>query len=208
MMNLPLWGGISVAKELWKYVSGDEFVFVDGSPRYLVSNWGKVKQLSYTDDKGVFHDERELKQYVDSKNRHSVSLQRVKGCPKRVWVHALVAEAFVEKPDGATKVVHLDSCPFNNLAENLAWSFKAPKKVVKADEEQRKRKRCTVRQYTESGVFVAEYPSTVEAAKAVHISSGGQISQCCNRVPNHNTSAGFIWRYSCDDEYSTDGRGS
>lgn len=198
----------SSSKELWKIVHGDEFVFDDGSPRYLVSNWGKVKQLSYTDAKGVFHDERELKQYVDSKKRHSVCLQRLKGCPKRVYVHTLVAESFVEKPDGATRVVHLDGCPFNNLAENLAWGFKAPKKAVETEETNRSRKRRPVRQYTEAGVFVAEYPSTVEAAKAVHIASGDQISQCCNRITHHNTSAGYVWRYADDDEYSIKGRGN
>lgn len=40
---------------------------------------------------------------------------------KRYYVHRLVAETFLVKPDGASKVVHLDGNRTNNSVSNLFW---------------------------------------------------------------------------------------
>lgn len=55
----------------------------------------------------------------------------------------------------------------------------------------------TVRQYTKSQEFVAEYPSTSKAASVTSINVAG-IGGCCRRYAK--TSHGFVWRFEADDE--------
>lgn len=56
-----------------------------------------------------------------------------------------------------------------------------------------------VRQYTLTGEFVAEYIGLKDASAKTGATRGG-ISSCCNRIKNHATSHGFVWRYGDDDE--------
>ena len=195
-------------EELWKVVSVRNVRHSDGSWKYEVSNLGQVRISANLDMDGVEHKPRVLKQYVDGRGFCSVGLFGEDGKQKRFYVHQLVATEFVDNPDGLPKVEHIDGNNSNNRFDNLRWGLGSRAKVERQSVKPFKRgpskERKPVRQYTKDGKFIAEYPSTVEAAKAVYISSGGQISQCCNRRPNHNTCAGFIWRYVGDDEFATE----
>lgn len=66
-----------------------------------------------------------LKQSKLIDKRHSlprlrVSL-RVKGNEKHIYVHKLVAQAFILNPNNFPKVCHEDSNPLNNNVKNLRW---------------------------------------------------------------------------------------
>lgn len=56
----------------------------------------------------------------------------------------------------------------------------------------------SIKQFDISGNFVKEWTYVKEAADFYN-TTASNISKCCRRDPNHNTCAGYIWRYS-DDE--------
>ena len=53
---------------------------------------------------------------------------RLKPRIETFYVHRLVAEAFCEKPPGATEVNHKNGCKTDNFAENLEWVTSAQNK--------------------------------------------------------------------------------
>lgn len=84
-------------------------------------NWKSIKVEGYSvsDDGQVKNDltGKILKPYKNNKGYYLVCL---KG--KRYLVHRLVAEAFLDKPDGYDIVEHKDDNPSNNCVSNLMWS--------------------------------------------------------------------------------------
>ncbi len=91
--------------EHWKTVAGHE--------DYLVSNLGRVKSL---------HRPVRIKRHVvDRKGYCRISLQVLPGVGRTVYVHRLVALAFVEPVPGKPEVNHRDGDPRNNRAQNLEW---------------------------------------------------------------------------------------
>lgn len=85
---------------------------IDGWPDYMVSSEGRVLSKK----KGML---RELRAAIHN-SYPRVSLCRP-GEIREFNVHALVAAAFLEKPDGSQVVRHLDGDPTNNRVENLAY---------------------------------------------------------------------------------------
>ncbi len=53
--------------------------------------------------------------------RYCVVTAYVDGVQQHYYVHRLVAEAFIPKPEGASEVNHKDGNPSNNRVENLEW---------------------------------------------------------------------------------------
>jgi hypothetical protein len=96
--------------EVWKKIKGrEEF--------YEVSNTGKVRSLvNRYKTKGIF----ELKLVSSSKGYKTVDL--AKPTLKKCLVHRLVAEAFLEQPEGCGIVNHIDNDPTNNHVDNLEWT--------------------------------------------------------------------------------------
>lgn len=192
--------------EIWKLAVIEGATFSDGSPKYEVSNHGHVRMRANLSLSGVFNEARLLKEYVDGRGFCSVGVRLNNGKQRRIYTHTLAAVAFLDNPEGLTKVVHIDGNHSNNRVDNLRWlvpGTKPKSETSKGPTAKARHRREAIRQYSEQGEFIAEFPSTTAAARAVYLASGGQISQCCNRLPGHHTCAGYVWRYASDDEFTT-----
>lgn len=91
-------------KTVWKDIPG----FGD---RYAVSNTGYVSNKATG---------RVLKSWSDNNGYQKVALCQNGYC-KQMFVHRLVATAFVDKKDDNLEVNHKDGDKSNNSADNLEW---------------------------------------------------------------------------------------
>jgi len=98
-------------EEIWVDIKGFEGF-------YQVSNLGNVKSLlnRYKNTKQVFN----LVQEISSKYGHR-RVQFSKPVRKRLLVHRLVAEAFIENPENKPQINHIDNDPSNNRVSNIEW---------------------------------------------------------------------------------------
>ena len=80
---------------------------------YMVSTDGMVKRANTG---------KILAQKLDKDNYLSVHLSMGgRGNTRQVFVHRLVAEAFIPNPENKPLVKHIDGNPINNCVENLKW---------------------------------------------------------------------------------------
>lgn len=94
----------------------EEWKPIKDFPDYEVSNLGSVKSLNYNHTKqaGI------LRAGKDKKGYYRVVLMK-DNKKKYASVHRLVAEAFIECPEGANQIDHIDRNPMNNTVGNLRW---------------------------------------------------------------------------------------
>ena len=106
--------------EIWKPINGYE-------GKYEVSNLGRVRSLDRVLYQKDSHGGMMTKHYAgqivvpaDNGNGYKiVMLRSMKRDPR--YVHRLVAEAFVQNPNGYAEVNHKDYDKANNSADNLEW---------------------------------------------------------------------------------------
>lgn len=165
--------------EVWKPVVGYEGL-------YEVSNFGRVRKLEYRLMSGHNH-----------KGYTRVHLTK-DGEKKNVFVHRLVAEAFLPNPDSYPIINHKDERPGNNRVDNLEWcdhkhnaNWGTNKERISAHS---KNKSAVVAVDIETGEEVT-YPSVAAAGKALtgkHV-GGSSISEAASG--KRKTAYGKIWRY-------------
>jgi hypothetical protein len=173
---------------------------------YEVDNLARVFSLDRTvrvSDNGREYDKpvsgKKLKQGVHSKGYKTVSLTK-DGVTKTVFVHRIVADAFIPNESGLPMLNHIDEDKTNNLPENLEWcDAKYNRNYGKSIEKQAKKirgreseKRVPVEQYTLSNDFVAWFPSIAIAAKEVNGSTGAISAVCKGK---RKSAYGYIWKY-------------
>lgn len=101
--------------------------FVENYENYLVSDKGNILSLPVVSKvidghtKGTNQNPgRLLKPRALPQGHQQVCLVK-EGNKKWVYVHRLVAEAFIKRNRNADIVMHLDDDPSNNTVENLKW---------------------------------------------------------------------------------------
>lgn len=97
--------------EVWKPVKGYE-------KHLSVSNMGRVKSFMRNPEGNILKAQPDKKGYL----RLRCTVEGKKLCFK---VHRLVAEHFIDNPEGKPQVNHKDTNKRNNAASNLEWATNA-----------------------------------------------------------------------------------
>lgn len=105
--------------EYWKPIKGYEGF-------YEISNKGNARSVERLDARGQ-HRKSKVISIKSIRNTKQVTLFR-DGKRKNFLVKKLVADAFLETPQGNEKSIHVDGNPENNCVENLKWQKKAQRK--------------------------------------------------------------------------------
>lgn len=128
--------------EVWRPIHGYEGL-------YEVSNHGHVRSLQKTivqHFKNGKEKERKLKSrniaLINNGNGYIYVSFMKHGKRKNFYVHRLVADAFIEKPEGKDFVNHIDYDRSNNHVDNLEW--------------------CTVKENVRHSVEKMRHPKTVK----------------------------------------------
>lgn len=164
----------NIMTENWKAIAG-----YDGL--YEVSDQGRVKSLKHG-------KEKILKSGKNTRGYLQVTLCK-DGKREQLFVHRLVAEAFIPNSNDLDTVNHKDEVKTNNAVTNLEW-------MSRADNVAYSQPRWTGRQVQmldkSTGELLATFPSMNEASRVTGINCSN-ICQCCKG--QYNSASGYIWRY-------------
>ena len=145
---------------------------------------------------------KQMKQSMHDKGYKTVSLTKG-GKTKIMFVHRIVAEAFLPNPDNLPMVNHKDEDKTNNFLENLEWCTAKYNANYGTGIERHARKlrgresekRIAVVGYTLDGKYEEWFPSIAEAAKAVNGGTSA-ISKVCKG--ERKIAYGYKWKYTDD----------
>ena len=183
-------------KEQWRTAVYDGIVY-DGL--YKVSNLGRILSLNYRNT-----GKAELMTPSDNGYGYfRVGLSKNKE-KKRCYVHRLVAETFLENPEGKPEVNHKDEDKTNNFVflnedgsvdkekSNLEWVWHIDNmKHGTRNERAAKALSKPVLQLSLSGDLIREWPSTMECGRNGF--NQAHVADCCNG--KRKTHKGFRFMY-------------
>ena len=181
--------------ELWKDIKGFEGL-------YQVSTWARVRSLDryVTGNCGVkyFRKGEIKKPNINKYGYKRISLSK-DGKQKKIFLHCLVAEAFIPNPDNLPCVNHKDEDKTNNYPCNLEYctykynnNYGTRNERMKKTLTNRKDRSKKVYQYDFRGNLIKIWDSTMEASRNGF--NFRNISACC--LGNRKTHKGFIWSYT------------
>ena len=165
--------------EIWIPIKGYE-------GRYSVSNFGNV--VSHRGGKS-----RILKTTPNRTGYAQVSLGK-NGTIKSFRVNVLVANHFLQRPQGLTEVNHKDENKSNNRADNLEWCTHAYNMNYGTRTRRAIAPLCkAVIRYSKSGERIDTYDSVRQASRTLGISAP-HISLCCRGM--RKSAGGFKWQFA------------
>lgn len=178
--------------EMWLPVKGYE-------KYYEVSNFGRVRSLDRVVTQknrwgqDITHLYRGKILAGDKTPRGYLSVDfRINGHIERKLIHRLVAEHFLQKPNGKDYINHLDCNPSNNHIENLEWCTQSENiqyaydNGTKMPPHQRK-----VEQYDLDGNLVKIWGSVAQAVRGCGCKN---IRKVC--IGERKQAGGFVWKYA------------
>ena len=127
------------------------------------------------------------------------------------WIAITYPELVQNEYFEGAEIDHIDTDPLNNHPSNLRWvdrvgqmNNKLTKQHLSKALTNRTDKSKPVKQYSKSGEFIAEYPSSKEAGRQTGIESGNIRSACLQKTTidkngvkhTNKTAGGFIWKYA------------
>lgn len=177
-------------EEIWKDIEGYEGF-------YQVSSYGRVRSvdrvIEYNDGRKRLQKGRILKPIKDGNGYLQIVLSKSSEV-KRVLIHRLVAEVFINNPDNLPQVNHKDENKRNNCVSNLEWCTQAYNNCygTRLKRQVKKLSKSVLQIEFKTNQIIAEYPSTQEAARKLNMCQS-TISECCNG--KRKTAYGYKWRY-------------
>ncbi len=173
--------------EIWKDIDG-----FNGD--YQVSTQGRIRSFKR---KKIMYLKPQL---VNGYERVHLNCDNKK---HYLFVHRIVATAFIPNPKNKPEVNHLDENPRNNNVTNLDWVTSKENKqwgtsLQRRSLSQRKTHNPkAVYQFDKSLNLINVFPSRNEAARSLGFDKGG-IGHACHQDYKFTTYKGFIWRYEED----------
>lgn len=168
---------VNLEGEIWKDIEGWEGL-------YQVSNMGRVKSLPrYRNCIHPYITKEHIlsPRWVGKRGNTYLAVRLCFECNKKnEKIHRLVAKAFCENKNNYTEVNHIDENKHNNRSDNLEWCSRSYN--VNYGERIRKQRAKVIEpviQLTLDGEYINEYPSFIDAAKAVN-GCPANISHCVN----------------------------
>lgn len=176
-------------KEIYKDIPGYE-------GKYQVSNLGNVRSLNYQNTKKI--------KILCPVNHHGGYQIIHLGTSKIKMVHTLVAEAFIENPEGKKYVNHIDGNKHNNKVSNLEWvtSKENMNHAIKTglrDPHKNNHPKGKdvinsrpVLQFTKDGRFIKKWDCMSDAARSIGCSPCMIVNNASGRTLSAH---GYVWKY-------------
>lgn len=120
---------------------------------------------------------------------------------KQFSIHRLVAEAFIDNPNGYTEVNHIDECKQNNSADNLEWCDRKYNTNYGTAQKRRSGKNVNgpkakaIDQLDLNGNYISTFPSMAEIKRTLGFN---QSNIFCAIHGKYSQAYGFKWRYSIE----------
>ena len=170
------------SNEIWKDIDGYEGL-------YQVSNLGNVKSFPRN---GTIKQERILKQTKDGNGYLTIGLHK-NNKSKKVCVHWLVANAFIENKNNFHVINHIDGNKENNRVDNLEFCTQSynVKEAIRLGLQKPYNEKAIL-QYDKYMNFIKEWKSACEVQRVLNIYQTN-ISKCCLKL--RKTAGGFIWKF-------------
>ena len=161
-------------------------VVINGEPwDYEVSNLGNVKRIGSSKCLKPSYNHGYL-QVILCKN----------GITKKMFVHRLVATAFISNPENYPVVNHRDECKNNNCVENLEWCTHKYNANYGTRNERASEKRKGDKNPRARKVICLETKQTFGCVKDAQEWCRGNVQQCCQGKAK--TAGGYHWQYYDD----------